>query len=340
LGAGKTLERSPTFEKSPTPKAASTPKASAPDTPIAPQGALAGLKKSSRLAQMKQKIGVETLSDNVGKCEPSPYDAAYVNKERLGTGSSSNVYRALQKKTGKFVAVKRRNHSNEEVTAQVKQEFDLLRLCKHRGVVVALDLIGTDLILELLEGPSLEKVIADTKGLKECEARPLCKQLVEVVFYLHQKGVCHRDIKPANIHLIGSKLDTVEGRAAAVLKLLDFNTACFYDRMATVTGTVAFMAPEILKGWEYDERIDVWSVGVTAFMMLTNMIPDNNEEDPACDDAVMFVKEKLQGNNREMERMSPQARSFVHLTLITENKSRPTARTLIAHMWLHEQASR
>ena len=92
-------------------------------------------------------------------------------------------------------------------------------------------------------------------------------------------------------------------------------------------------------GWEYDERIDVWSVGVTAFMMLTNMIPDNNEDDPACDDAVMFVKEKLQGNNREMERMSPQARSFVHLTLITENKSRPTARTLIAHMWLHEQAS-
>ena len=48
---------------------------------------------------------------------------AQVNKERLGTGSSSNVYRALQKKTGKFVAVKRRNHSNEEVTAQVKQEF-------------------------------------------------------------------------------------------------------------------------------------------------------------------------------------------------------------------------
>ena len=80
MGAGKTLERTPTFEKSPTPKAASTPKASAPDTPIAPQGALAGLKKSSRLAQMKQKIGVETLSDNVGKGEPSPYDAAYVNR--------------------------------------------------------------------------------------------------------------------------------------------------------------------------------------------------------------------------------------------------------------------
>ena len=63
-----------------------------------------------------------------------------------------------------------------EKQVHCQHRFDLLRLCKHRGVVVALDLIGTDLILELLEGPSLEKVIADTKGLKECEARPLCKQ--------------------------------------------------------------------------------------------------------------------------------------------------------------------
>jgi hypothetical protein len=51
----------------------------------------------------------------------------------------------------------------------------------------------------------------------------------------------------------------------------------------------------------------------------------------------MFVKQKLTGNFVEMERMSPQARSFVQLALIAENTSRPTARTLIAHMWLHEQ---
>jgi serine/threonine protein kinase len=198
--------------------------------------------------------------------------------------------------------------------------------------VVALDLIGTDLILEILEGPSMETVIADANGLKESAARPLCKQLVEVVFYLHQKGVCHRDIKPANIHLMGANLDT------AVLKLLDFNTACFYDRMATVTGTVAFMAPEILKGWEYDERIDVWSVGVTTFMMLTNLAP-HSENDNVDNESVMFVKQQLMSNLVEMERMSPQARSFVQLTLMAENTSRPTARTLIAHMWLHENVT-
>jgi signal transduction histidine kinase/DNA-binding NarL/FixJ family response regulator/predicted Ser/Thr protein kinase len=298
--------------------------------PVAPPGVLSSVKKSDRLAQMKQKIGVEFMRSVGDSSDDAKFEASYARKEELGTGSSSSVYRALQKQTGRFVAVKRRRHVNEEVLAQVKQEFDLICLCKHRGVVNALDLIGPNLVLELLTGPSLAKVIEDNSGLNESDSRPLCKQLVEVVFYLHQKGVCHRDIKPANIHLIGEKLDT------AILKLLDFNTACFYDRMATVTGTVAFMAPEIIKGWEYDERIDIYSVGVTAFMMLTNLIPYSDDEDPAANDAMMFVKQRLTGNFGEIERLSPQARSFIQLTLINETKSRPTARTLIAHMWLHE----
>jgi serine/threonine protein kinase len=304
--------------------------------PVAPPGVLTSLKKSSRLAQMKQKMGVGALSGQSSndkgddKGEVSKYEMEYVQMEELGTGSSSTVYRALQKSTGKFVAVKQRRESNEEVLAQVKHEFDLLRQLKHRGIVVALDLIDKNLILEHLSGPSLAQVIEETNGMNESDTRPICKQLVEVVFYLHQKGVCHRDIKPANIHLVGGEIST------ATLKLLDFNTACFYDRMATVTGTVAFMAPEILKGWEYDERIDVWSIGVTVFMMLTNVMPSSSHEDAVTNDPVMFVKEKMTGSFAELERMSPQARSFVQLTLIAENKSRPTARTLIAHMWLHE----
>jgi serine/threonine protein kinase len=308
------------------------------DLPVAPPGVLSSAKKSDRLAQMKQKIGVELIQSVSDKSDDAMFVASYIQMEELGTGSSSSVYRAIQKQTGRFVAVKRRRNVNEEILAGAKQEFDLIRLCKHRGVVSALDLIGANLVLELLTGPSLANVIEAKNGLKESDCRPLCKQLVEVVFYLHQKGVCHRDIKPANIHVIGEELDT------ATLKLLDFNTACFYDRMATVTGTVAFMAPEVLKGWEYDERIDVWSVGVTAFMMLTNLIPAANDSvernpvelNPAANDSVAFVKQKLMGNFEEMERMSPQARSFVQLTLTAENKSRPTARTLIAHMWLHE----
>jgi serine/threonine protein kinase len=176
-----------------------------------------------------------------------------------------------------------------------------------------------------------------TRELTVLDKFNIAKELVEGLQALHRHNIVHADIKPANIVLIGKELQT------ATLKLLDFNTACFYDRMATVTGTVAFMAPEILKGWEYDERIDVWSVGVTAFVMLTNLVPDNMADDPRgsdpdSDDAVMFVKEKLTGNFVELERMSPHARSFVQLTLMTENKSRPTARTLIAHMWLHEEA--
>jgi CheY-like chemotaxis protein/tRNA A-37 threonylcarbamoyl transferase component Bud32 len=305
------------------------------DLPVAPPGVLpvsASVKKSSRLAKMKEKIGINELHGQPEKSDNEKhYEANYVQMEALGTGSSSTVYRSLQKSTGKYVAVKRRKKTNEEVLSEVKQEFDVLRLCRHSGVVVALDVIGEKLILELLIGPTLQEVIEETaNGISENVARPICKQLVEVVFYLHQKGVCHRDIKPGNLILVGSELD------AATLKLIDFNTACFYDRMATVTGTVAFMAPEILKGWDYDEKIDVYSVGVTTFMMLTNVMPCNEDEDSATNDPVMFVKQKMSGSFAEMDCMSPQARSFVQLTLIAENKSRPTARTLIAHMWLHE----
>ena len=129
---------------------------------------------------MKQKIGVELIQSVSDKSDDAMFVASYIQMEELGTGSSSSVYRAIQKQTGRFVAVKRRRNVNEEILAGAKQEFDLIRLCKHRGVVSALDLIGANLVLELLTGPSLANVIEAKNGLKESDCRPLCKQLVEV----------------------------------------------------------------------------------------------------------------------------------------------------------------
>ncbi len=196
-------------------------------------------------------------------------------EEILGSGGSAYVYAATHT-DGRRAAVK---VLREELLhdAMMIERFlgdgRIANLVKHPGVVTALQDGVTDagtpfLVVERLDGQTLEERIAEKGPLKLMEAAQMMKALLDVLAATHDKSIIHRDVKPENVFLTSS------GR----LKLIDFGIARPPLQMAatrtleqTVIGTPAFMSPEQARGrWgEIDARSDLWAAGATFFRALT-----------------------------------------------------------------------
>lgn len=102
------------------------------------------------------------------------------------------------------------------------------------------------------------------------ELRLVFAELLKVVAYIHERNVCHRDIKPENI-----LFDPQNKR----IKVIDFGISKkTFQRgsrrdMLTIIGTSQYLAPEILLGGGYDERVDLWSIGVTLYQLVAGVTP-------------------------------------------------------------------
>merc|ERR1719162_1320421 len=100
--------------------------------------------------------------------------------------------------------------------------------------------------------------------------------MVGSVSYMHSNGVAHRDLKPANF-LLGDKT----GLDKTLVKMTDFGLSKSFvagKKMASRCGTLAYVAPEVLQG-AYDERCDVWSLGVIMFVILSGVNPFKGDGD-------------------------------------------------------------
>jgi len=196
----------------------------------------------------------------------------------IGIGGLASDYAATHRNQAR-VAIKLLHPEvalDAEVTARFLREGYVANKVGHPGTVTVLDDDVTDdgapfLVMELLLGQTLETMLAlAPDGVAVHEVVPLLDQLLDVLAAAHDKGIVHRDLKPENLFL------TQDGR----LKVLDFGIARLRElsqpspsatQAGSVLGTPAFMAPEQALGrWhEVDGRTDIWSVGATAFTLLT-----------------------------------------------------------------------
>lgn len=142
------------------------------------------------------------------------------------------------------------------------------------------------MVLEMCEGGDLVDVIqSSTQGLREADAFRLTGQLLWAVSYLHSKCIAHRDVKLDNL-LLKEKVGDV---ALAQVKLIDFGMSKRFDsynRLRTVGGTALYAAPEIMSGVNpghrdayYTEKVDVWSCGVSCYVLLTRRFPFDGPSD-------------------------------------------------------------
>jgi predicted Ser/Thr protein kinase len=194
--------------------------------------------------------------------------------EVVGRGGAGIVYRARDTRRGEHVAVKMLHESlaaDPELLRRFEREARVLRRLRHPAIVRLRD-FGYDaerpfLVMEFVEGRPLQQLLP----LPRSQALALVLELCDALRHAHGHGLVHRDVKPGNI------LVDPSGR----VRLADFGIAAFLDTQGEarltasshVVGTPAYMAPEARCGAAPDPRMDIYSLGVVLYQLLTGRLP-------------------------------------------------------------------
>ncbi|RNF09937.1 putative protein kinase [Trypanosoma conorhini] len=198
--------------------------------------------------------------------------------ETVGAGAFSKVKRVIHIPTGACFVAKIIPKNNQRVENDIRVEISILRRLRHRNIVQLVEILESPnnyyIILEPVLGGDVCNLISSQDGaLAEEVVAGLFFQLLAGVRACHQNGVAHRDLKPDNLLLTEDN----------VLKISDFGLSRLHkqsnfhaeiDEYAhTLTGTLAYVAPEVF-GRTYDAfKADIWSMGCILYALLTSCFP-------------------------------------------------------------------
>ncbi|MBW2096872.1 MAG: protein kinase, partial [Deltaproteobacteria bacterium] len=202
--------------------------------------------------------------------------------EKLGKGTTGLVYKGLDPKLNRLVAIKIIRFSDdfdEDMIEEIKERFlreaEIAGRLSHPGIVTIHD-VGEDddltyMAMEYLEGESLVRYCSNEKRLTLTRVLDVVAKVAEALDYAHKQGVIHRDIKPANIMLLHN----------GNIKVTDFGIAKAISSTRTKTGVILgtpnYMSPEQIMGHKIDARTDIFSLGVLFFQLLTGKLPFHGE---------------------------------------------------------------
>ncbi|XP_068641809.1 serine/threonine-protein kinase SAPK1-like [Aristolochia californica] len=203
----------------------------------------------------------------------------YENLKDIGSGNFGVAKLIRDKKTKELLAVKYIERGLK-IDEHVQREIMNHRSLTHPNIVRFKEVLLTPthlaIVMEYAAGGELFERICNAGRFSEDEARFFFQQLISGVSYCHSMQICHRDLKLENTLLDGS--------TAPRLKICDFGyskSSVLHSQPKSTVGTPAYIAPEVLSRREYDGKIaDVWSCGVTLYVMLVGAYPFEDPEDP------------------------------------------------------------
>ena len=236
----------------------------------------------SLLAQEEGSLlrgGVQTLARRVtGGSREGTRLGPYVLGPLIGEGGMGEVYRALDARLDREVAIKLLPadlaHDPDRLR-RWEREARVLASLNHPNIAALLGLEEGDglsgLVLELVPGHTLQQHLATRGPLTLDEVLAIARQVASALEAAHQHGIVHRDLKPANIAIT----------PAGLVKVLDFGLARIeatepegseiegITGTGRILGTAAYMSPEQARGQPADRRTDIWAFGAVLFEMLT-----------------------------------------------------------------------
>ncbi|KAJ1430438.1 kinase-like domain-containing protein, partial [Ochromonadaceae sp. CCMP2298] len=259
----------------------------------------------------------------------------------LGKGGCGVVVLGKVRAASQEVAIKIVDKKNVDV-GRLDREIKLLKDMDHSSVIRIFSVYDssslTYLVMEICDGGHLGNLISleATKYVPEAKAKLLASQLVAAVAYIHSKGIAHRDIKLQNVLVERHAHDYVN------LKLIDFGYAARFEGalpMRTKCGTPYTTAPEVIRE-EYDERCDVWSLGVVLFIMLSGRRPFELQRGKQGEDAAraVMITDILAGrfnfSQKAWKAVSAEGVAFVKELMQPNYKRRIRSAEVLAHPWL------
>lgn len=270
--------------------------------------------------------------------ERHPFSDYKFNK-KVGEGSFATVFKGISIHNDKLkVAVKEINVRTlgKQQLHDLNMEMNILSQLHHDSIVkiyaVYSTLDKTFMITEYLPGGELLSAICKRDHYHERDARRVMYQVTTALQYMHARRVIHRDIKPMNLILSDRSLESA-------VKIADFGFATIDSEEIRrpgrfLCGTPGYIAPEVLKYRCYSPKVDMWSLGIVLYVLLSGYMPfptDEAGEEHVKRGRVIFPPARF-------ARVSHQAKDLILKLLTVDPESRYSASQVLQHPWLLEYA--
>ncbi|XP_022758000.1 serine/threonine-protein kinase SAPK3-like [Durio zibethinus] len=256
----------------------------------------------------------------------------YEPVKELGSGNFGVARLVKDKKTKKLVAVKYIERG-KKIDENVRREIINHQSLRHPNIIRFKEVLLTPthlaIVMEYAAGGELFERICSAGRFSEDEARFFFQQLISGVSYCHSMQICHRDLKLENTLLDGSPTPR--------LKICDFGyskSAVLHSQPKSTVGTPAYIAPEVLSRKEYDGKIaDVWSCGVTLYVMLVGAYPFEDPEDPRNFRKTIGRIMSVQYSIPDYVRVSADCRRLLSHIFVANPAKRITISEIKQHPW-------
>ena len=296
------------------------------------QGAAIGSEEGQGGSTSAQAIPTQT---------PSGFFYKYELKDEIGVGSTSKCFRCVRKADGKEFACKVIDKSNIEtkftgLLAQFLIEIKVLKMLNHPNIIHLEDHFETSdriyIVMEMMSGGELFDYVVAKGTLSEEEASVIIRKICSATAHMHACNIIHRDLKPENLLL------TQPGKNAEI-KLIDFGLAKVMqeDTARSFLGTKGYLAPEMLQRSNYDKSVDMWSLGVIAFVLLCGCLPFDDDSSRIISESAARKKFALRFP-RWATTLSASAKDLLYNLLDVDPKTRYTAEQALNHPWVSGRA--
>ncbi|XP_057286174.1 myosin light chain kinase, smooth muscle isoform X4 [Pezoporus wallicus] len=285
------------------------------------------------------------LSDDEGKETEVEYRTVTINteqkvsdvyniEERLGSGKFGQVFRLVEKKTGKVWAGKFFKAYSAKEKENIRDEISIMNCLHHPKLVQCVDAFEEKanivMVLEMVSGGELfERIIDEDFELTERECIKYMKQISEGVQYIHKQGIVHLDLKPENIMCVN--------KTGTSIKLIDFGLARRLENAGSLKvlfGTPEFVAPEVINYEPIGYETDMWSIGVICYILVSGLSPfmgDNDNETLAN-----VTSATWDFDDEAFDEISDDAKDFISNLLKKDMKSRLNCTQCLQHPWLQK----
>lgn len=272
----------------------------------------------------------------------------YEINEDIGRGKFGIVKLGKNKILNSKVAIKtikKQNLKTKQDQELIKVEIDIMKLCTHPNVNRMFEHFENSeyifIVMEYIQGGDLNKYVRNYyKGSKNNRLLPedrvaeLMKQLAEGLKYLHSYGIIHRDIKPDNIMMTDTS-------PSAKLKIMDFGLSKlmhYGEKVVDGFGTLSFVAPEVLQRKPYDFKVDVWSLGVTIFYLLSGDLPFDDIKDDENTIARKVTSSQPEFKSKIWDTISSEAKRVISKCLIKDKDKRITINEFLDSDWIKSRS--
>ena len=260
----------------------------------------------------------------------------YDVKNKLGSGKFGLVKLGIHKKTGQKVAIKimKKSTMDSSDLELVRTEIEILKICQHPNIIRLYNVFENAdylyIIMEYCYGGDLFSYLENRHfRLSEKRASTIIHQMATAVYYMHSFGVVHRDLKPENVLMTSTDEDSD-------IRILDFGLSKIlgpYEKCDEPYGTLTYCAPEIIVDEPYSKPVDLWSLGVMTYLMVSGKLPFNSEDENEIARQVVY-DEPNYTRNPVWKTISPECLDFVKRLLDKDQNKRMTIKEVLEHKWI------